>query len=92
MKTRGFRLPKLTICHLDFVQGLFDSGFIDEKALTELAEEGLKGLPQGTRILLYPMTEEIVGLVANHYRSGRRKIAIYRDGSGQRYVAADFEA
>ncbi|HLD57023.1 MAG TPA: hypothetical protein VJA47_01880 [archaeon] len=91
MRRQGFQLSRLTICHLDFLQGLYDDGFIDERALTELAHEGLKGIPKEAQRVLYPMTEEVVGLVANHYRSGKKKIAIYMDGKGQRRVAADFE-
>ena len=90
MKTRGFQLSQLTLLNMDFVRGLYDDGTIDEKALIELAQESLKGIPKEAHAVLYPLNLEIVGLVTNHYRSGRKKIAIYRDRSGQRYVAADF--
>ena len=92
MKTRGFQLSQLTLQHFDFVEGLFESGVIDEKLAVELAQEGLKGIPKEAQLVLHPLNGEVLQLVVQHVRAGRRKIAIYRDGKGQRYVAADFAA
>ena len=91
MKTKGFELSSLTIMHFDFVRGLYDSGIIDDKLLSELSQEALKGnVPKQAENILYPVTLELVELVTNQYRSGRSKIAVYKDKKGQRYVAADF--
>ncbi len=90
MKTRGFQLSRLTIQHFDFLQNLYDSGVLGEREVAELASEGLKGIPKEAQRVLYPVNLELVHLVSNHYRSGREKIAIYKDRGGQRYVAADF--
>ncbi len=89
-KTRGFQLSRLTIQHFDFLLGLHESGMLSEKGICEEAEAGLSGMPKEAERVIYPVNLEIVGLVSQHYRSGRKKIAIYRDADGQRYVAADF--
>ncbi|MBI4163523.1 MAG: hypothetical protein HY512_01555 [Candidatus Aenigmarchaeota archaeon] len=90
MKTRDFQLSRLTINHFDFLQNLYDNGVLDEKGVIDLATEGLKDIPKEARGVLYPVDLEVVGLVARHFRSGREKVAIYRDRKGQRYVVADF--
>ena len=90
MKTRGFQLSRLTLNHFEFIRGLYDNGVINEGALIDLASEGLKGVPREAQHVLYPVNWDVVRLVTDHYRSGRKKIAIYMDCKGQRYVTADF--
>ena len=77
--------------HFDFLRGLYDSGVIGDKLLSELSQEALKGnVPKQAEDILYPITLELVELVTDHYRSRRGKIAVYKDRKGQKYVIADF--
>lgn len=92
MKTRGVQLSQMTLRHLEFVEGLLESGVVTPQLALQLADQGLQGIPADARRILHPMTGEVLQLVVQHLRSGRRKISIGRDDDGQLYVAADFAA
>jgi hypothetical protein len=89
-KTKGFQLSSLTLLHFNFLFDIYRSGTIDERLMVALAHEGLKGIPREAEKVICPINREVISLVYDHYREGRKKIAIYRDARGQRYVAADF--
>lgn len=91
-KTRGFQFSQLTLQHIDFVASLESSGvFTTKDALEEITEYlSNDGLPKEAKPVILPFDEEVYRLVHQHLQSGRRKIAIYKDGEGQRYVAADY--
>ncbi len=88
--TKGWQLSQLTILHIDFIVRLIDDGTVTETEGVELVEKGLEELVKDAKDVIFPINREIIGLVSQHFRSGRRKIAIYRDTHDQRYVAADF--
>ena len=90
-KTRGFQLSQLMLQHIDFLAGMELSGVLTEEAvLEEIAKHFTSGIPAEARPLLLPFTGEVYRLVHQHFQSGRKKIAVYMNTRGQRYIAADY--
>lgn len=90
MKTIGFQFSQLTVLHIEFVGFLLEERVISASVGLELITDGLKGLPPEAKNVILPLNEEMMHLIYTHIKSGRRKIAIYRDGNGERYVAGNF--
>lgn len=86
----GIKLSSLTINHLEFVLGLKNSGMITEQQGLELITEAWSMFPKGAKQIMLPITTSMLDLIYNYITSGRRRIAIYIDDRGEKYIAASF--
>ena len=88
--TKGFELSQFTLLHIDFVVSMQNSGaFTKKQALEEITQHVSNSTPPEAQKILLPMSEEAYRMIHEHFQGGRRKIAIYKDGEGQRYIVAD---
>ncbi|MBI4577956.1 MAG: hypothetical protein HY722_16970 [Planctomycetes bacterium] len=86
---KGFQLSRLTLNHIEFVHGLLQSRAINEEQAVGLVADGLRGMPENVRRVLFPINKKVYRIITDHLSQGYRKISIWSDGKGKRYVAAD---
>lgn len=92
-KTKGFQLSQLTILYINFIVGMEQTeAFTPQQSIEEITKYISKSLPIEAQRVVLPMNEELYMKIHKHFQEGKRKIAVYRDGGGQRYIAADFIA
>lgn len=89
MKHKGFQLSPLTLNHIEFVNGLYENETISEEQAVQLVADALREMPASVRNILLPMNKDVYRCITDHLAHGTRKIAIWADGSGKRYVAAE---
>ncbi len=91
-KTRRCKLPLNALLHFDFLEGLVEAGTISEQLAMQLAQQSLEEISKEEQRVLEPLTGDVLRMVVEQLRSGRRKISIWKDERGQRYVAAELAA
>jgi len=90
MKTRRVQISGYILNYIEFLEGLYCSGAISERTFESLAIHELKNLDREERLALHPLTLEIARIALSQYKSGRKKISIWRNQCGERYLAAEF--
>ena len=90
-KPKGFQLSPITLNHIEFIDGLFRSGIYTEDQAVEEVADAIREMPAPVRKVLLPLNKDVYRIITDHLSHGVRKIAVYRDGTGKKYVAADVE-
>jgi hypothetical protein len=88
MKTTGFILPQLILCHIEFVDDLLKVKCISQSQAMELLDLSLRHIPSEVKAVLLPLNREIFQAIALPLREGLRHIAVFTDEDGKRFVAA----
>jgi len=90
-KTRKFQLSSQTLLHIDFVAGLEQNGILThEQALDQITQGLLEDIPKEAERVVLPFTPILYSMIRQQYQSGRKKIEIWKDEKGERYLMADF--
>ena len=90
-KPEGFQLSPITLNHIEFIDGLFRSGVYTEDQAVEEVANAIREMPAPVRKVLLPLNRDVYRIITDHLSHGARKIAVYKDGTGKRYMAADIE-